>query len=346
MGDAATRAGLALGQALAAIGTAPPLSAYRGPVSGPRARPPAQVVFVAADLTDGDIATVARGVQQAVAAIGWPPLQILDGQGTNGGQAQALESALNARPGGIILGGFDAAGQQRALREARAQGVPVVGWHAAPEPGPDPKAGLFTNVSADPGQLARATADYVIAGSKGSAGAVILTDPEYAFDTSVSSLLASDMRSCRHCSVQVVDLPIATAPVQTVSATAVLLHELGGRFGYLLALNGAYIEGARIALVDAGRSGDQPPFCVSVGGGNEAEFSQIRADSYQKASVAEPLDLEGWQLVDEINRARAGRPPSGYVPPPYVITQSDVPNSGNFDPTSGYQENYLHIWGR
>jgi ribose transport system substrate-binding protein len=60
----------AVRQALAADRTPPPLSAYRGPTGGPRAQAPAPIVFVAADLTDDDIATVARGVQQAAAAIG------------------------------------------------------------------------------------------------------------------------------------------------------------------------------------------------------------------------------------------------------------------------------------
>jgi ribose transport system substrate-binding protein len=304
------------------------------------------VVLVAADLTDGDIATVARGVQQASAAIGWP-LQILDGQGTIEGQALALRLALRARPGGIILGGFDAAGQQAALRQATAQGVPVVGWHAAEGPGPDPGQGLFTNVSADPAQLADAAAGYVIADSKGSAGVVILTDPESAFATATSNLLASDLTRCRHCSVlQVIDLPVATAEVQTGVTMALLLQRFRGRFGYLLAMNGAYIDGAETDLVGGGRGGGQPPFSVSVGGGDEAELSRIRADDYQKASVSEPLNLEAWQLIDELNRARAKQPPSGYVAPPYLVTQSNVPNGTSFDPPSGYQANYLRIWGR
>ena len=53
---------------------------------------------------------------------------------------------------------------------------------------------------------------------------------------------------------------------------------------------------------------------------------------------------KGWQLIDELNRARAGQPPSGYVAPPYLVTQADVPNGPVFDPPSGYRENYLRIW--
>jgi len=111
-------------------------------------------------------------------------------------------------------------------------------------------------------------------------------------------------------------------------------------------VNGAYIDGARNALIGAGRPGDEPPFSVGVGGGDESQFARIASSAYQRASVAEPLNLEGWQLIDELNRARAGKSPSGYVAPPSLITLANVPSSGSFDPPSGYRQNYRRIWRR
>ena len=102
---------------------------YRGPETGPRAQPPALVVFIAADLTNGGIAGVARGVQQATRTIGWP-LRILDGRASPAGHRSALRAAIDLKPGGIILGGFDATEQRRLLRRAQARNIPVVGWHA------------------------------------------------------------------------------------------------------------------------------------------------------------------------------------------------------------------------
>jgi len=338
--DPATR------QAQAEVNRAAPLSAYRGPSRGPPAQRPAPVVFVAADLTDGGIAGVARGVQQAARAIGWP-LQILDGQANSDGQRLALLAALHEKPGGIILGGVDAATQRAALRKARAQGVPVVGWHSAVQPGPDRTLGLFTNVTSDPAGVARLAADYAIADSRGTAGAVIFTDAGYAIDTYTADAMASAIRKCRNCKVlQAVVSPIANAAVGLAGVTAALLERYGGRFDYLLAVNGAYVDGASAAFIGAGRTGDQPPFSIVAGEGDESEFARIRAGNYQKASVAEPLNLQGWQLIDELNRARARQPPSGYVAPPRLITQSNAPSGPVFDPPSGYRENYLRIWGR
>ena len=225
-GNHAGAADPAVRHAQAAVDRAPPLSAYRGPSHGPPAQPRALVVFVAADLTDGGIAAVARGVQEAARKIGWP-LQILDGQANVDGERLALLAALRERPGGIILGGIDAAAQRAALQEARAQGVPVVGWHSAVQPGPDRTLGLFTNVTSDPAVVGRLAADYAIADSHGTAGAVIFTDPQYTIDTYTADAMASEIRKCRHCSVlQVVYSPIANATVGLAGVTAALLQTL------------------------------------------------------------------------------------------------------------------------
>ncbi len=332
--------------ARALVDSAPPLSAYRGPAGGPPAQPPAPVVFVAAELADAGTAAVARAVQEAARAIGWP-LRIVDGHTNVPEQSAALRATLRLRPGGIILAGINAADQQPVLREARAQGVPVIGWHAVAAPGRDPALNLYSDVTSDPAAVARLAADYVIADSGGNAGAILFTDSEYATDAYVSGLIASELRRCAGCAVlQVVDQPVAAAALGAAGPVSTFLQQYGQRFGYLIALDGRYVEGASAALLGAGRRGGQPPFSIAVGEGDEKEFARIRADEYQKASVAEPLNLQGWQLIDELNRARARQPPSGYVAPPTLITQANAPSGATFDPPSGYREDFLRIWRR
>jgi ribose transport system substrate-binding protein len=345
-GTTAARSSALVGAARAVVDSVPPRSAYRGPGHGPPAQPPAPIVFVAAELTDGGTAAVARGVQEAARAIGWP-LKIVDGHASVSEESAALRAALHPRPGGIILGAINAAGQQPALREARAQGVPVVGWHSTPGSGPDSALNLYSNVTSDPAAVARLAADYVIADSGGDAGALLFTDSEYATDRYTSGLIASELEGCPHCSVlQVFDQPVATAALGTAGEVSAFLQQYGPRFNYIVAVNGAYIEGAAAALRGAGRAGAQQPFSLAAGDGEEAEFARIRSGEYQKAAVAEPLGLEGWQLVDELNRARARQAPSGYVPPPTLITQANVPAGAVFDPDSGYRQNYRRIWNR
>jgi ribose transport system substrate-binding protein len=321
-------------------------TAYRGPARGPRAQRGGLVVFVAGDLTNGGIAGAAAGVQQAARAMGWQ-LQIADGQGSTAGQARALRAAFRLRPTGIVLGGFDATAQTLALRRARALGIPVVGWHAGTQPGPDRKAGLFTNVSTDPAAVARLAADYAIAHSGGTAQVVIFTDRRYPIAAHKADVMAAEIRRCRRCAVlDIVDSPIDLAQQQMPAVVSSLLHRFGARFRYMLAINGIYIGGARAAFVNAGRHGDDPPFAIGAGDGDASDFERIRAGDHQTASIAEPLDLQGWQIVDELNRTRAGQPPSGYVVPPRLITRADVPDGVVFDPPSGYRANYRRIWGR
>ncbi|MEA2280441.1 MAG: ribose transport system substrate-binding protein [Solirubrobacteraceae bacterium] len=323
-----------------------PQTGYRGPASGPRAQRGGLVVFVAGDLTNGGIGGAAVGVQQAARAIGWQ-LQIRDGGGTTAGQARVLRSALHLRPSGIVLGGFDARAQTVALRRAGALGIPVVGWHAGTRPGPDRQAGLFTNVSTDPGAVARLAADFAIARSRGTAHVVIVTDRRYPIAAYKADVMAAGIRRCRRCAVlHIVNAPIDLAQQQMPAIVSSLLHRFGPRFRYMLAINGIYIGGALAGFVNAGRRGSDPPFAIGAGDGDASDFQRIRSGDHQTASVAEPLYLQGWQIVDELNRARAGQPPSGYLAPPRLITRADVPNGVVFDPPSGYRANYRRIWGR
>ena len=74
------------------------------------------------------------------------------------------------------------------------------------------------------------------------------------------------------------------------------------------------------SLTSAGKDGDGAPFNISAGDGSELAFQRIRSKQYQMATVPEPLHEQGWQLVDELNRAFAGEPWSGYVSGIHLVT--------------------------
>jgi ribose transport system substrate-binding protein len=320
-------------------------SGYGGPRSGPRAVHDQLVVFVAADITNGGIAGVAHGVQQAARAIHWR-LRILDGGASVGGRRQAMDEALALHPDGIILGGFNATEQHAGMARARAAGIPVVGWHAASLPGPDPKNGLFTNVSTDPLAVARVAADYVIARSKGRAGVAIFYDSEFQIAVEKADVMRAVIRRCGDCHVLAMDdVPISRAQALMPAVVVKLVRRYGRRLTDLLAINGNYFTGSAAGLYSLGIGGNAAPYAVAAGDGDASEFARIRSRDYQAASVAEPLYLQGWQLIDELNRALSHRPPSGYVPPPRLVTRDNVPAGGVFDPPTGYRQRYMRIWG-
>jgi ribose transport system substrate-binding protein len=66
--------------------------------------------------------------------------------------------------------------------------------------------------------------------------------------------------------------------------------------------------------------------------------------------VAEPLNLQGWQLIDELNRAFNNEMPSGYVSRARLFTADNlsgtVDDNFTFDPPNNYRQMYRQIWGK
>jgi ribose transport system substrate-binding protein len=319
---------------------------FEGPKEGPKAADGKKIVYVASDLTNGGVTAVADGVKEAVTAIGWT-VEVLDGKATAQGRTDALNAAIASKPDGIILGGFDAVEQKTAIAQATDQKIPVVGWHAGATPGPIPDAGLFTNVTTDPLEVSKIAAFYAIADSDGTAGVVIFTDTQYEIAVKKADTMRDIIKQCSGCSVlSYENSPIAEADSKMPPLVASLLQKHGDKLTYMLAINGNYYGGSRQALKDAGKDPAGPPKQIAAGDGDAAEFKRIREGDYQTATVAEPLYLQGWQLVDEVNRALNGAPASGYLAPPGLVVKGNVGSGDVFDPAAKYRDNFKAIWGK
>lgn len=318
---------------------------FTPPSTGPKAQAPgATIAYVAADLTNGGVRAVSVGVQEAASRIGWK-VAVIDGRASAQGRTDALTKAMTMKPAGIVLGGFDAAEQSTVIEQATDLKIPVVGWHAGAKPGPDPASGLFTNITTDPLEVSRIAADFAIADSDGTAGVAVFTDSQYEIAVKKADAIKAEIQRCSGCSVlEYEDSPIAEVDTRMPGLVSALLQKNGARLTYLLAINGNYFGGARSALKTAGKPGAGPPKSVAAGDGDAAEFQRIRAVDYQAATVAEPLYLQGWQLVDELNRAIAGQPASSFVAKPGLVTKANVPTGDVFDPASGYREVYAKVW--
>ncbi|WP_206060992.1 hypothetical protein [Nonomuraea basaltis] len=48
--------------------------------------------------------------------------------------------------------------------------------------------------------------------------------------------------------------------------------------------------------------------------------------------MPEPLSAQGWQIIDEFNRAFAGEPASGYVAPVHITTAANSVGGSTWDP--------------
>lgn len=324
-------------------------TAWDGPTTGPVAAEGKTIVVLAGDMKNGGILGVTNGVQEAAGKIGWT-VNVLDGAGSVQARASAFGQALALKPDGIIINGFDAVEQQAALDQATAAKIPMVSWHAGPIIGANPGNGIFVNVSTDAMEVSAVAAKWAFADAKGKPGVVIFTDSTYSIAIAKADKIKETIEALGGTVLEYVDTPIAETSTRMPTLTTALLQKYGASWTHSLAINDIYFDFMGPALAAAGVAGDAAPLAVSAGDGSEGAYQRIRSGQYQAVTVAEPLNLQGWQLVDELNRAIQGQPASGYVSPLHVVTKDNISLDGGdkniFDPGNGYRDAYAKIWGK
>ena len=348
-GASAARADAFLDQAKATVKAATEKSGtWDGPTSGPAGVPGKSVVIVAGDLRNGGHTGVANGSVEAAKALGWTT-RVIDGQGTVAGVSSAMSQAIALKPDGIINAGFDLAQNMSSVEEADKQGIKMVAWHGGPTPGPVAGTPVFFNVTTDPDKVAEVSAMYAVAQSDGKAGVVVFTDSAYAIAIKKSDGMAATIKKCAECKVlSVEDTPLADVANRMPQLTTSLLQRFGDQWTYSLGINDLYYDFMGPSLGAAGKAPEGPPMNISGGDGSESAYQRIRTGQYQVATVPEPLTMQGWQLVDELNRAFAGEQPSGYFAPVHLVVQDNIAFDGGdkniYDPDNGYRDAYEKIW--
>ena len=330
---------------------AAPVTTWTGPTTGPKAQGGKLVIYVSADQKNGGAQGVGDGAQEAAKAIGWD-FRVLDGQGSVPARSSALTQAIALKPAGIILGTIDASEQAPIIEQAVAAGIKVVGWHSGPAPGKiNGVPGVITNITTDPLEVAKAAGLYAVVDSGGKANVMLFTDSIYAIATAKTNAEKAAVTGCAGCKVlSVEDTPIGDLSNRMGQLTTSLLSKYGKEWTYSIAVNDLYYDFSAPSLQAAGIDPAAGyPRQISAGDGSVPAFQRIRDKQYQIATVAEPLHLHGWQCIDELNRAFAGQPPSGYVAPVHLFTAANIEKDGGaqniFDPGNGYKEQYRKVWG-
>ncbi|MFI9323038.1 substrate-binding domain-containing protein [Kitasatospora aureofaciens] len=318
---------------------------WNGPTSGPRAVPGRTIVYVAQTMTNPGVVGVAKGVIEAAAVIGWS-VRVIDGQGTPAGIQAALAQAVNLEPSGIVIGGFDPGLTAQQVAQADTAHIPLIGWHAVAAPGPSTNPPLFSNITTSVGDVARLSADWVIAESDGRAGVVVFTDDSVPFARNKSELIKDELATCPGVGLLASEnIPIPDATSRTPQAVSALLARFQGQWTHSVAINDLYFADAAPALRAAGRPGNAAPYNIGAGDGDPSAFQRIDSRQFQAATVPEPLTEQGWQIVDEFNRAFSHQPASGYVAPVHISTAANSGGATFWDP-AGYRQAYRTIWGR
>jgi ribose transport system substrate-binding protein len=336
-------------KAFVATATAP-AGPWTGPTTGPKAAPNKFIVYVSNDQRNQGVRQVGEFVEEAAKVIGWK-YQLVDGNGSVSGIQSALSQAIALKPDGIVLGGVDVAPYSDLIEQAAAQGIKVDGWHSGPKPGPIASPPLVYNINTEPPEVGKAASLYAIADSDGKCGVVIFTDSTYRMAIVKSDAMWETLRQAPGCTVLAVeDTPLDDTQARVPQLTATLLARFGKSWTYAMGINDSYFDAMGPALQAAGIPPDGYPKEISGGDGSAAAFDRIRSKDYQVATAADPLRLQSWQAVDELNRAFAGQPTSGYVPPVHLFLASNINADGGpnnvYDPQNGYEGAYRKIWGK
>ncbi|TXC96520.1 substrate-binding domain-containing protein [Streptomyces sp. ISID311] len=335
----------ALSRAKQAVKNAEAVNApWKGPTTGPKAAHGKTVVYIAETLTNPGVAGVAQGVQEAAKIVGWHA-RTLNGQGTPAGQRAAFKEALHLKPDGIVISGFDPGVAPDEVKKANAAGIPLIGWHANPAPGPNDDPKLFSNVTTRVEDVAKISADWIIARSHGHAGVVLFTDATVPFAKHKSDLIKKELATCSGTKLlSYTNMPIPQVNRRAIGEVRSLMSRFGRKWTYSAAINDLYFQHAAPALRAAGKDGAGAPFNIGAGDGDPSAFQRVNGKQFQAATVPEPLSEQGWQIVDEFNRAFTGAKDSGYVAPVHIATDANSGGALSWD-SEGYRQAYRKIWG-
>jgi len=345
----AARAASSVDAALATVAAATgPTDQWHGPTTGPAPAANQNVVCVEYLAQDITAATWCRGVTEGAAKLGWKST-VIDGQGTADGLRRALQQAIALQPNGIVLASVDAQSNVGLLKEASDAGIKLIGIHSVANPGPAPEVHLFTNITYDPVGQATLAADYAIADSHGTAQMIVVTDTVYAIARAKADAAQAAIKACPTCKMlDYVSTPVGSTNQNMPGLFTSWIQKYPDPFYVYTVSDAGFFDPGVPAL----RTGGVPTsgrIGLIGSDGSPAAYQRIKSGAYELGTIPEPAALQGWQAIDEMNRAIKGVPPSGFVQPLHIITKdnvgTDINADGIYEPKVDYRAEYAKVWG-
>jgi len=318
---------------------------WDGPQDGPALHSKKRIVFIGGDMRDSVIADLYKGAKEAAALGGWEVL-LIDCRSACYQGAPVIVQAIGMKPDGIILAGVDAATQAKGLAKAQEKKIPVAGWHTLSKPGP--VEGLFADVGNNPRDAAQIAALYGVTEANSRMGMVILTDNSTPYLAAKSAAAVEIIKQCESCRLlSIEEVPVADAPTKLPATVDDLVKRYGSKWTHVLAVSDSYFDVFDKPAVAALVSGNKLKG-ISAGDGSAAAYQRIHSAIMQIGTISEPVTMQGWQLVDELNRALAGVQPSGYVTAVHLVSDHNIAFDGGaknmFDPDNDYRNQYKKYW--
>ncbi|MET3108905.1 ribose transport system substrate-binding protein [Oxalobacteraceae bacterium GrIS 2.11] len=322
------------------------LTHWDGPNDGPSLQSKKRVVFIAANMADSVVSDLYKGAKEAGSLAGWEVL-LIDCRGAcYQGQPVINQAIANMKPDGIILAGIDATTQAKGLTLAIEKKVSVVGWHSLYKAGA--VDGLFADVGYNPREAAQIAALYGVTEASSRMGMVILTDNSTPYLSAKSSAVVEIIKQCEHCRLlSVEELPLSEAGTKLQTSAEELVKRFGAKWTHVLAVNDSYFDLMERPAIASAIAGNKLKG-ISAGDGSVNAYKRLHSNTLQIGTVPEPATMEGWQLVDELNRAFSGVGASGFTVPVHFVSADNIAFDGGsknmFDPENDYRNQYKKYW--
>lgn len=322
-------------------------SKWEGPTSGPKIDQKKLIIFIGNDLSNTSIKQLLVGVQEAADVAGWVLVPI-DCWGLPNKRADAFSRAMALKPDGIVLAGINARDHAKEIANVTAKKIAIVGWHAAIKNGPGD--GLFTNLGADPKLVGQSAGFLTVSESNGKAGVVVFTDPTTLHSVAKSNEIVDTIKRCQTCSLlDLQEIPLTGGAEKMPAILTSLNKRFGKKWTHLVVVHDMYLDWVNTPANQA-LLNDAKPQAIAAGDGSVSSYLRMQKKDFQIGIIPEPMSLQGWQLIDELNRAQHGNPPSNFTTPTYVVTASNLSFHGGsrnrFDPDNGFRNEYKKIWGK
>jgi ribose transport system substrate-binding protein len=321
-----------------------PQTEWAGPTTGPKAEPGKKIIYLSSDQNNALSAQYGEFLKDAGSQIGWE-VTVIDGKATAANWITALNQAIALKPDGIAMT-LQAPSITGPLEAAKAAGIPVVGMHSTSLPGPSEEFHLFNNLSSDPAEIGRALIDWAVADSNGTARIIIIGDNIYPISVVKTDAMAEQVKKCTGCELLGNEnIPAANVTAQMAGIMTSWVLKYPKPF-YPLAVGDFWFDFSTPAL----HTGNVPKEDVRLGGadGTPQAYQRVRDGDYQLITVPEPIEMQSWQAIDELNRAINKQPASSFVQPVYLVTKDNIDKEGGpnntFTPSNNFKDHYLKIW--
>lgn len=319
---------------------------WDGPTTGPKAEAGKSIAYVTCTSTTPVCVEAGEAVEEIGGKIGWDVTVVSGNKGTQQEVTDAWNQALALKPDGIINAATDATANKQSLVEAEKLGIPVVGILSTAKPGDAKSVNEFANVSQDPTEIGHAQAMYSIAESDGEARVAIDGVAGYEISKQKTDEMQRVLAECETCEELTYNgADLSSFEADTPQLISGWVSQYGPEF-WILTVADALVT----PMLPPLRQGQVPTDGVQIVGsdGSPEAYERIRNGEYQVASIPQSPAQLAYQAVDELNRAFAGEPPTGFAQPLHLVTANNVDDNGGdenkYSGTEGFEEAYEAIW--